>query len=153
MHEETIRELVDSCVSIFGTLAKEEFIHRKRVDMEQERRETQLELAKARERSQEASPTDTTPEPAGREQLTSGDVDPSEEIDRLMQEETCSTCRQLLSGLKGRPLNEQIRGIMEYGQFKRDLADGANVDELKEALRQTQVLKTVFEEDIRSRPL
>lgn len=153
MHEETMRELIEGGTTALGSLAKEMLLHRHNMEAIETRKEKEIELAKAQQR-----PTGHGHgEPAGDDRvmgvsaMPEGDV--AAAIDELIAEETCGTCQRLLEALKDRGPHQQVRGVMEYGQFKRELSEGAGVDELRDTLRDTIVLHSIFEEDIRGSPV
>lgn len=84
----------------------------------------------------------------GRESQGATETEIDSEIDELIEEDWCSLCQNLLEQLKSRPPREQVRGVAEYGEFKRQLSDDADVEELREVLRETDVLQSVFEENL-----
>lgn len=153
MREETLGEVINGIASIGGSLLKDTIINRQRRDARIQQMDKEIELAQAREQARQTQPQAVAPQPGPDSDMPGPNESAADAIDGLMAEEQCSTCRQLLSALKDRPVEDQLRGIMEYGEFKRELSNGADVDQLKEVLRQTTVLKSVFEEDIRGPPV
>lgn len=153
VHSDTLRELVDGGTSIVGSLIKDMLVRRQETAAMEARMDKEIELAEARASAQQQARAATPPEPESPPVHPDHDLTAAEVIDELIDTETCSTCVQLLEGLKERPPREQILGLEEYGEFKGRLSDGADADELRELLRETAVLKTVFQEDIRGRPL
>lgn len=153
MHDETMRELIEGGTAIAGSLAKEMLVHRSEMSRMEAQKERDLELARIRqEAAHEHEPEPSPPEPAmGVSGMTPSETEAA--IDELIAEEQCSVCKQLLEHLKERGPHQQIRGVMEYGQFKKELSEGAGVEELKSLLRETVVLHSIFEEDIRGPPV
>lgn len=153
MHQDTMRELIESGSSALGSLAKEMLVHRNRVDAIETRKDKEIELARVKNETENDEPEFDLEggDDLGVSGLPEAEIEAA--IDELIEEETCSSCQQLLRGLKERGPRQQARGLVEYGEFKRSLSDGADAEELKETLRETVVLHSVFEEDIRSRPV
>lgn len=159
MHESTKRELIEQGTGVVGSLLKEMLVHKNQVEVMREQKEKEIEVARARAKAQEnagnggVSGHDHHPEPSqqnhddqtqGVTQATPAEIEAA--LDELIDEEMCSVCQQLLVALKDKPTEEQIHGIMEYGTFKKELGDGANVEELKALLRETDVLQSIFQE-------
>lgn len=159
MHEQTKRDLLESGTGAVASLLKEMMVHRNQIEVLEKQKEKEMELAKARAEAREANdggngsdtslPDAATASNAGASQDSQVSATPGEieaALDELIDEEMCSVCRDLLVELKERPPREQVRGIMEYGTFKSNLDDGAGVEELKETIKQTDVLHSVFQE-------
>lgn len=150
MHRETVRELIEASATAGGTLLKEVFVHRKEMEQLEAQHETQVELARLRNQEQESDDGTETDNP---EQERPGSPQPDvagieAEIDELMAEEMCAVCRELLRSLKDRPPRQQIRGVKEYGEFKQELSDNADAEDLRALLRETVVLHSIFEENL-----
>jgi hypothetical protein len=159
MHEETKREVIQEGSNLLGSILKELLVHRNRVNVLEQQKEKELELAEARDRAaarhDEPSPGDQRHH---QEPVETGVASPEQRVhaatpseieaalDELIEEEMCEVCRELLVALKERPARQQVRGVMEYGTFKSDLSEGAGVEELKATIRQTDVLHDVFQE-------
>lgn len=159
MHEETIRDLIENGTGVVGSLLKEMMVHRNRIDVLEQQKEKELELARTRNQVEQqvnggGGQPQTQPQPqTGGGQVSAADgamhATPAEveaALDELIDEEMCATCKELLEALKERPARQQVRGIMEYGTFKHNLDGGAGVEEMKEVLRETDVLQDVFRE-------
>lgn len=159
MHEETTRELIENGSSLVGTLLKEMLIHRNKVQVMEQRKENELELAKARaehgqqrqeaqmrpsEPDEPAPPTDGVQAPHEPVSATPAEIE--EALDELIEDEMCDVCRELLIALKERPAKQQVKGVMEYGTFKQNLDDGAGVEQLKETIRETTILHDIFQQ-------
>lgn len=159
MHQDTKRELIEQGTGVVGSLLKEMLVHRNEIEVLREQKEKEVELAKARsEASQDTGdertdshqpaqgqvPSEPQGDSPGVVQATPGQIEDA--LDELIEEEMCSICRELLIALKERPTSEQVRGIMEYGTFKKELGDGAGVEELKALLKETDVLQSIFQE-------
>lgn len=153
VHDDTLRELVDGGTSIVGSLVKDMLIRRQEREAMEARMDKEIELAETRARVDRQDDQPEQREPVAHAADSSTDLTVAEVIDELIERETCSTCTSLLEGLKERPVREQLIGLEEYGEFKGKLSDGAGAEELRELLRETDVLQTVFQEDIRARPL
>lgn len=153
VHEDTIRDIIDACASIAGSLGKEMVVHRNRMEATEARLDKEIELARAQQRAVDHRHTPEPSPPAGPGVSGLTQQDSQAAIDELIAEEQCSVCRDLLEALKDRPLREQLRGVKEYGEFKSSLSEGADVAELKAVLRKTTVLKSIFEEDLRGAPV
>lgn len=159
MHEDTVRDLIDNGSTMLGSLLKEMLVHRNEIEILEAEKEKEVEVAQARERATEsadgeAGGTGTNREPQVRPQegvstggqMTATPAEIEQAIDELMAEEMCQICRELLAALKERPTRQQIRGVMEYGTFKHNLSDGADVEELKQVIRETDVLHDIFQQ-------
>lgn len=159
MNDSTKQELIESLTGGAGALLKELLVHRNRVDMMEQKKDAEIELAQARAQARSGGGSEVTGlsrEPqmmpadegieAGDPQMTATPSEVEEALDELIAEEMCSVCKEVLQGLKERPTHEQVRGIMEYGTFKENLDSGAGVEEMKEVLRETTVLQSVFRE-------
>lgn len=159
MQDETKRDLVKSGSGLVGALLEELIVHRQRIDVLEQRKEAELEVARVR-----SSQSDDTEDDAGESAVSADAASPSAEttstddrlaatpaeieeaLDELIEDEMCDVCRELLVALKERPAKEQVRGVMEYGTFKQNLSDGAGVDELKATIRETTILHDIFQE-------
>lgn len=159
MHQDTKRELIENGTGIVGSLLKEMLVHHNQIEVMREQKEKEIELAQAQAEAEQRAkanaetsdislsddgPDEPTRSSSGVMQATPGQVE--EALDELIDEEMCSVCKELLVALKERPVQEQVRGIMEYGTFKKELGDGANVEQLKSLLRETTVLQDIFQE-------
>lgn len=153
VHEDTLRDIVDGGATIVGSLVKDMLIRRQERGAMEARMDKEIELAETRARLNRQEARRGQSEAESPPVHPDHDLTAAEVIDELIERETCSTCISLLEGLKERPPREQLLGLEEYGEFKGKLSDGADVEELKELLRETEVLQDIFHEDIRGRPL
>lgn len=159
MHDETKRQLIESGTKAAGTLLNELLVHRNQIEVLEAEKEKELELAKTRAQHTGGHEADSAHadqqatrvpasngvgQPADPVEATPAEIEQA--LDELIEEEMCSVCRELLIALKDRPTRDQVRGIMEYGTFKHNLDDGAGVDQLKELIRETDVLHEIFQE-------
>lgn len=149
MQPETVSSLIEHGASAIGALLKEELVHRHRMEGQAKQKEKEIELAKIQQEVAQERSAQPEPEPVEAPDPGATPAEVSHALDQLIAEEMCSTCQQLLRGLKDRPVDQQVRGIMEYGQFKRELSDEAGVDELRALIQRTTVLKSVLEENLR----
>lgn len=160
MDENTKRELIQNGSGLVGKLLKEMMEHRNRINVLEEKKDAELELARTKMEHEEVgagstvdAATDTAetqrrPEDGDVEgQVGATPAEIEEALDELIEEEMCDVCQELLIALKERPPKEQVRGVMEYGTFKRNLSDRAGVEELKETIRETEVLHDIFRQN------
>lgn len=159
MHQDTKRDLIENGAGAIASLLKDVLVHQSKMDAQTELKEKELELARLRANADSpdnAATGDTQATPSSEVQVTEGvaanepvTATPAEidaAIDELIAEEMCAVCQDLLHGLKDRPVAEQVRGIKEYGSFKRELADDADVEQLKAVIQETDVLHAIFQE-------
>lgn len=148
MHDETKATLVENTFGALGAVVKERLIHRNRMDRLEAEKEHDLEIARIR---QGLSADEEAQQETIDEVTTAPDPTPAEieaAIDELIAEEMCAVCQELLRGLKARSPREQVRGVMEYGTFKKELDSDAGIDELKALIAETEVLHAVLEENL-----
>lgn len=151
--------MIESGTGVVGSLLKELLVHRNRVEVLEQQKQKELELAQARSQIENGGtnphlsadnptelPSSSEGVGAGAEPVEATPAEVESAIDELIDEEMCSTCVELLEGLKERPPREQVRGIMEYGTFKHNLDGGAGVEEMKSVIEETDVLQSVFRE-------
>lgn len=151
MHDETKSTLIENGASIVGSLVKDRVVHRRNLEKMEMQKEKELELARLRNEKAPDPGENITPDRGERESRTIQNASPQEvsaAIDELIHDEECAVCRELLEALKGRPPREQVRGIMEFGTFKRELAGDGDVDQLRASLQETDVLRVVMQEDV-----
>lgn len=159
MDDSTKREFVEQGASVAGALIKQMVTHRNQVEVMERKKDKEIELAEVKQKhqpeptgddGQQSQPTPQNHQEAAQdvqesiESATPKEIESA--IDKLIDEEMCSVCRDLLIELKKRTAEKQVRGLMEYGEFKGNLSSGADADELKQTLRETDVLYAIFQE-------
>jgi hypothetical protein len=117
------------------------------------RREHELELVEARSESEAGSgrreATREAHRPRAGEDTTEGGKRTgdavSAAVESLSSDEDCGVCRKLLSGIE-RIDDDERRGyaLVEYGRFKQSVGDGASADEIRDELREMDVLDDVL---------
>lgn len=150
MHDETKQELISTGTSVMGSLLKEFFIHRNRVNQMQEKKDLELELAKARTGA--ASDQGTERDDTRRSRPTPEDADLREAFHDLKARENCGICRQLLDAIEHADRRTQIRALTEYGRFQHAVETGASEAEIRDILEQSDTLKNLLEREMGPRP-
>lgn len=153
MHEQTRQELVKNAIGLCRELGRDLASYVATTRRLEKEHELDRKVLEARERAGENGDTPASTsappeprEPAGAPTPSAAEIET--EIDELIAEETCGTCRSILQTLKERPPREQVRGLKEYGQWMGQINDNADGEELRETLRETVVLHSIIEQSL-----
>lgn len=153
VHEETRKELVKNAIGLCRDLGKDlaNYVATSRRLEREHELEKQIVEAQQRAATQPATDAGHTREAAAAAATTTPSPTPADieaEIDDMMNEEECTLCVDLLRELKKRPTREQVRGLKEYGEFMGELREGSDPEQLRAALRETDVLQPIFEDKL-----
>lgn len=151
VHEDTLRDVIDSGSTVLGSLLKEAVIHRQQLEQIQTEKELELELARERAKGTNGHGTGETAADRAAAQAVgagAGDEDIREAFADLRQREECGICQQLLDGIEQADRRTQVRALTEYGKLQRALETGATEGEIRELIEDSDMLVDLLEQQL-----
>lgn len=153
MHNDTVRELIDACASMAGSVIKDTVVRQKELDSKERQKELEVELAKVRNEHGNPHATSTEaapPEPPETQAIASthavgAGADLSAAIEVLKAREDCQTCLELLEAIEAAPPAQQATALAEYGEFAQASLAGAPEAELRSILEESPTLVDLLE--------
>lgn len=152
MHDETKSELISSGASAVGSVLKELFVHRTNMEQMEQRKEMELELARARQGADtdgESAASGGDRQPASPPGSTVGDPDLQEAFADLKAREQCGVCRQLLDAIEHADRRTQVTALTEYGKLAHAVETGASEQEIREILERSDTLEDLLNQSVR----
>jgi len=155
---QTLATIIDNGSQVLASLFKDRMVHKREQEQLEQKMQMRKEIAEIENQgtqpAQSSQPEAAVTVDASDDPLRAAEDLANEYYDILesaRQTEDCGMCEMLIEAISQRSLSVQRKALPELRVLKQKADQGASTEELKQYIKETDVLKAVMKEETQRR--